>query len=169
MTRLHGVQSTRRCPTAIRGRTAHQQRPAPVHFDRIPSSPWERFWVSVFVRWRTSESFPYRAAAGLDGAIDSRRMTVNGRRSPSASRAERIRGNVRSPRRRSYASARRPGLLGTMVVVSRMYQPGHRRSVPSKGNRGRACDARRDHTLISAVIGYHFHLSSLAFAHGCPS
>ena len=37
----------------------------------------------------------------------------------SASRAERTLGNIASPRRRSYASARRPGLLMMMVMFGR--------------------------------------------------
>lgn len=54
----------------------------------------------------------------------------------SASRAERTWGNVAPPRRHSYAPARRPGLLQTMVVVSRKYPTRSPAERPIQTGRG---------------------------------
>ena len=117
-TRPHGVRSTRRCPTALRGRAVRFSRTTCTnHFDRIPPFPQRRICICIWgMGNRESGMVRLRIFSVPCGGSSWRRdrlpkdddvTTIDS----SASRAERTLGNVASPRRRSYAPARRPGLL----------------------------------------------------------
>ena len=82
--------------------------------------------------WHASESFPYRTPAALEGEIDPEGNGLTAAKSVGIESRAGSGQRGRKPCRLSYASARRAGLLRTMLMVGRNNLPGHRREVPSK-------------------------------------